>query len=431
MISAGCCVLLLISWIIAVNITPVAEKQLTLINSASALIEDGIYIRALPLLEEAAGYNNIHTKTAEELLKTVYLALNDNNGFSRKYTSLLDKQMNRSDLEPAVFIEAVNYCLSISKLHEALAVLRNGMEKTGDINVIALYENSRYSFEISRTVYENAAAIYERTSQVQKEGKWGIAAADGTIIIPCDYEKISTFNKDRAIVSNAGITSAVDKGNNRIAILNDTVTDFGNLAENRIAILFEDGWRRATGELVLGSNRFDGIGMYSNGYAAAKIGDRWGVIDLLDKWLITAEYDEIITDELGRCYAQGTVFIRNGEYVYLFKDNSFQVEAYEDAHPFSDDGYAAVKKNGKWGFIESDGTFVTEFIYDEALSFGQHLAAVKVGELWGYINIYGQLVIDAQFLDAKSFSGGSAPVLTERGWQFITLLEFKKGGVVW
>ena len=46
MISAGCCVLLLISWIIAVNITPVAEKQLTLINSASALIEDGIYIRA-------------------------------------------------------------------------------------------------------------------------------------------------------------------------------------------------------------------------------------------------------------------------------------------------------------------------------------------------------------------------------------------------
>jgi hypothetical protein len=40
--------------------------------------------------------------------------------------------------------------------------------------------------------------------------------------------------------------------------------------------------------------------------------------------------------------------------------------------------------------------------------------------------MYGQIVIEAVYYDAKSFSSGSAPVLTERGWQFITLIEYKQ-----
>ena len=47
--------------------------------------------------------------------------------------------------------------------------------------------------------------------------------------------------------------------------------------------------------------------------------------------------------------------------------------------------------------------------------------------LWGYVSREGNVVIEPTFLEAKSFSEGSAPVLTDRGWRFITLLEFKKG----
>jgi len=67
------------------------------------------------------------------------------------------------------------------------------------------------------------------------------------------------------------------------------------------------------------------------------------------------------------------------------------------------------------------------FRFDDALSFGQHLAAVKQGELWGYISMAGHVVIEPVFLEARSFSNGSAPVLSERGWQFISLLEYKRG----
>jgi hypothetical protein len=112
--------------------------------------------------------------------------------------------------------------------------------------------------------------------------------------------------------------------------------------------------------------------------------------------------------------------------VYMLVGNRQVGDVYEDARPFSNEGFAAVKKNGKWGFVDAEGNVRIHFVFDDALSFGQHLAAVKYGEYWGFVSMFGQIVIDAVYYDAKSFSGGSAPVLTERGWQFITLIEYKK-----
>ena len=75
LIGAGCIVLLVVSWFISVTAKSTAEKQLVLINEATGLMQSGIYIRAVPMLEEAAGYDSIHTKTAERELKRAYLKL--------------------------------------------------------------------------------------------------------------------------------------------------------------------------------------------------------------------------------------------------------------------------------------------------------------------------------------------------------------------
>jgi len=420
--------LLIVSWVIATNSRSTAEKQLVLINEATALMGDGIYIRAVPLLEEAAEYETVHTRIAESLLKKAYLALMDNRGFPRRYTTLLEKQMNRRDAEPYIFLEAADYYLSVSKISEALSVMRNGLDRTGDEDILEMYESTRYAFNINRAAYEDVAAIFYNTIQVKSEGKWGIANADGFLVIPCRYDKISTFNRDRAVVRSGGNIYAVDINNNRIAIPNEAVVDFGNYAENRMSVLVNGRWHRAAGEFEIGDKAFDDIGTYSGGYAAAKYNGRWGVIDISDNWLIPAEYDEVIRDELGRCFAQGTVFVRQSGYVYLFTRGHFTEAVFEDARPFSDEGYAAVKKNGSWGFINTNGEEVIPFVFDDALSFGQHLAAVKIGEYWGYINLLGNIVIETTFQNAKSFSGGSAPVLTDRGWQFITLIEYSTRG---
>ncbi|MCL2424914.1 MAG: WG repeat-containing protein [Oscillospiraceae bacterium] len=427
LIGIGLCALLGMAWMIAVNSKSTAEKQLILINEARVLMADDIYSPAVPLLEEAAGYDAAHTPTAESELKRAYLALMHNKGFSRRYTNLLEKQMNRRDPSPDTFVELANHYLSVSKTPEALEVMRAGIEKTGSSDILTLYENSRYAFEISRVSYDNVTIIYDKKIQVQNDGKWGIANADGTVVIPCKYDKISTFSNDRAIVMNGAAAFAVDRYDDKIAITHENVLDISNFSDNRLALRFSDGWRRASGDFELGINVFEDIGMYSERHLAAKVGGKWGVIDFRNGWLIEPEFDEIIQDELGRCYAQGAVFVRDGNNVYLLVNGDFIGDIYEDACPFGTEGYAAVKMNGKWGFIDTSGVEVIPFVYDDALSFGQHLAAVKVDGFWGYISLYGHLVINAEFLEAKGFSGGNAPVRTDRGWQFITLIEYKKG----
>jgi len=424
-IGAALVVFMLLTWFVAVSSQTASQKQYALITQAVNLINDGIYIRAVPLLEEAVGLNAIYTDTAEESLKYAYLALSDTRGFSRKYTALLDRQISRRDAGADIFAEAANYYLSKSRVTEALDILKAGMDRTGDDGLYALYESNRYAYETIRTSYSRISAIHAGFVRVEKDGLVGIARSDGTILIPCQYEKVSTFGVDRAIVLHDGVAFAVDRNNNRIAISREAVNDIGNLSENRIALNIDGAWQRASADLTMGTASFEYIGTYSGGYAAAKIEGRWGVVDIGTNWLVPPEYDDVIMDELGRCYGQGALFVRLGEQVYLFSHGQLDRTPFENARPFSDEGYAAVSRNGKWGFIDTGGNIVIDLIYDDALSFGQHLAAVKIGDVWGYISIYGEVVIEPKFIEAKSFSHGMAPVLAERGWQILRLKEYK------
>ena len=422
LLALGFLALLIISWAVAISARSNAEKQLELIEQAANLLEDDIYIRAVPLLEEAAAYNASYTLSAETMLKTAYLGLIDKAGYRRKYTNLLDKQMSRKDASSEVYVEAARYYLALAKLPDALSVLKAGIEKTGGAELLALYEENRYAYQLSRNAYEEVTAIYGGAIQVQSHGLWGIAKSDGSPLIPCEYEKISTFSIDRAIAKKGSEIFAVDSANNRLAKMHENAGDFGNYAFDHLPVFIAGSWKRYNGELEPGNMSFEAFGMYSQGYAAAKENGKWGIIDAGADWLIPPSFDELIMDELGRCYEQNALFFIQTGAVYLFSQQRVLAETYEDAKPFGD-AYAAVKKDGKWGFIDCFGTARIEFIFEDALSFGEKLAAVKWHDLWGYIDINGNIVIEPVFLQAKSFYNGSAPVLTERGWQFITLID--------
>ena len=143
LLIVGCVLLLAVSWLVAVTAKTDVQRQEELIGQAGAYLEDEVYIRAVPLLEEAAAYEDTHTLEAEELLKECYRKLIDQSGYPRKYTDLLAKQMAREDAAPACFEEAARYYLERSDLSEALAVLRDGVAKTGDAELEALYEQER------------------------------------------------------------------------------------------------------------------------------------------------------------------------------------------------------------------------------------------------------------------------------------------------
>ena len=427
LVGVGCVVLLLISWMIAITAKSDTEKQAELMEQAAAYTTDDIYVLAVPLLEQAVEFKTDRTLEAENALKDVYKHLLHQRGYSRKYTALLDTQMSRDDALPEYFEEAAQFYLERSKLGDALTVLRNGVEKTGDTHLTEIYEENRYKYSMGIDYYSDVTATANGAIQVQIDGMWGIASAAGSLVIPCEYEKVSTFANGKAIVQKDSVISAVDEGNNRVALLHADASDFGNYSADRTCLLTKDGWVISSGSFSTGQQTFEEFGMYSDGYAPVKRGGKWGLINTSGReWLVEPQYDDIIRDELGRAYSQGVYFASSGGQTYLYADGEQVAGPYEDARPFAD-GWAAVKKDSKWGFIDTAGNVQVGFQFDDALSFGQHIAAVEVDGQWGYVSKYGKIVIDPIFLSAKSFYNGSAPVQTVDGWRFITLTEYKGG----
>lgn len=423
-LTVGCVVLALVAWLTTLTNKSDSQRQYELITSAKVYMEDETYVRAQPLLEEACSYEGKHTKEAEGYLKTVYLKLIETSGYRRKYTDLLDKQMAEKDAEPAVFLEAAKYYLD-KKPARAFEVLKDGIAKTGSEEISAFYEANRYRYQMNRNTYQEVTAIHNGGIQVRNDGLWGLATADGSLVIPCEYDKISTYS-GVAIVKKGKTFSAVNSDNNRYALSHVEMSDFGNLSENRLGVKTSEGWKLADSDFATGKLTVEAIGLCSSDTVPAKLNGKWGLMSSNGgEWEVEPVYDGLIMDELGDCGSKEAYFAQTGGSVMLYVDGQQVGDAYEDAKPFAD-GWAAVKRDGKWGFIDKEGTVKVDFRFDDALSFGQHLAAVKVDRYWGYISLSGDLVIEAEFLEAKSFSGGSAPVKTADGWRFITLLEYKK-----
>jgi len=425
-IVLGLIVVVAVSWFAVMNAESSYDRQAALIARARGYMYNELYILAVPVLEEAASINTPHTLEVEEQLKHVYLQLLHNSGFTRRYLDLLDRQMRRNDAAPAVFLEAANFHLNRGRLNDAFDVLKDGIERTSYQGLIDLFERERYDFRLGHNRFEYATSFFNSTITVKQDGLWGIAGIDGAIIIPTMYTAVSTFSAGRAIVQTEDNVFAVDRSNNRIAIPNENVYAFGNLAQDRVAFRTSNGWRRATGALTLGALAFDEIGMYANGHAAAQQNGRWGLINTGNDWTIAPQYDGIIMDILGRAYAQNAVFIMENNGVTLFINGQRTPYTFEDAHPFTNTGYAAVRQNGLWGFIDNHGNMVIPPQFENAQSFSQHLAAVFIDGYWGFLSLRGEVVIDPVFLDARGFYNGSAPVLTHQGWRFITLTEFRR-----
>lgn len=428
LLLVGCILILAAGWLAAAFSQSDEEKQVALIESAESYLADDIYLKAVPLLEEAASYNAGYRLEAEELLKKAYAGLFEKSGYRRKYTSLLDTQMSRADAKPEVFLEAAEYYLDRSEEDDAFEVLRAGIEKTGDQGLIEFYEENRYVYATGYDTYDNVTEFQDGMIQVERDGLWGAAQSNGSLKVDCEYEFLSSCYQGEMIAVKDGVISGIDKDGFRLSLYKgEPASEITNYNEDRLAVHLQEGWVLATGLLNTGSAILEEIGTYCNGGAAAKANGKWGVIGRNGKdWLVEPAYDGIVCDGQGRCYYDGTVFVRQGNDVLLLVEGQSVGERFEDARPFAG-GWAAVKKNGRWGFIDREGTLQIEYRFEDAKSFSMHLAPVCSDGMWGYVGLHGTLVIDPVFLEAKAFVNGTAPVRTEKGWKFITLLEYQTG----
>ena len=237
-----------LAWYNIPKLESAQKKQGTLVERAKGYLEERAYVTAVDLLEQAAGFRTKMLPDVEELLKEAYLGAG---GFERQYTDLLEKQMGESGAQADVFLEAAGYFFDNNKLQNAILALKEGVEKTGDAGLTALFEKERYAFTYSQGTYDDITDFLGAYIQVKRDGMWGIANRTGQMLIPCMYEKISSYSGGLALVAKDGEIYAVNNKNQRTALLKKKdidltaedkdkpvrdVIDFGNIAQSRVAV---------------------------------------------------------------------------------------------------------------------------------------------------------------------------------------------------
>lgn len=128
------------------------------------------------------------------------------------------------------------------------------------------------------------------------------------------------------------------------------------------------------GQLKIGYNPvinaiYDNVEPFNEGFAAVKIGNKWGYINEKGEFLIEPKFDK----------------------AYFFVNN-----------------FAWVVKNKKYGFIKLDGSYLIEPKFDKAISFQDNVAMVKADNKWSYIKTDGSPLFIYKFNNVHSFKDGKA-----------------------
>ena len=105
---------------------------------------------------------------------------------------------------------------------------------------------------------------------------------------------------------------------------------------------------------------------------------------------------------------------------------------WDEAFPFSSDGYAAVKDGELWGFINVMGELVVPNKWKDVrlsqVCFPEGLCAIQDDhDLWGFVNAKGEVILPCQWQECRDFRNGECAVKDDKDqWSYID----KKGNFV-
>lgn len=252
-------------------------------------------------------------------------------------------------------------------------------------------ENAQLDWEwvIPLGEYEDFVFMGGNYIAVRKEnGKYSVLDENCEFVFPEEYDLISPYSENMALVCKDGTYFYIDKRGKKV--IGEVFQNAKSFQEKKAAVQIEGSWGfiDSNGEVVIAC-LYDQVNSFQEGYAAVKKEDGWGFVDSDGELTVPCQFDEV-------------------------KDYS--------------EGYAAVQIAGKWGYIDKTGQLVIELMYDDAGSFSEGKAAVmKEGytenglDAWAYINsenvtVLGYYIdweIPAFSMYASEFHDGLAYIVDE------------------
>ena len=432
-------------WVIAVfsiNNDEEAEliaKQTIMVEKADAFLEDEIYIRAIPLYEEACTISTSATFDITYKLGKAYY----NSGDIKSYYKMLIYRCglnNYTALEEEFAILA-EYYFETSDYSSAMNTLNKGIAAYNSEALKKLKKEHTYDFYDASGYYSDMVITATDYIPVSIGEKWAYINSRGGKIGKFIYDTATPYmnvykydNETRleetvccAMVTVNGVHQAVNTKGQRYSLCKEDISEIIGFQKSGYGLVKKNNGKYAfvNSDLCVISDEYDFVGVNSDGMYMYTSGGKAGALNNSCQVVINAEYDDFAVNSYGEAFNSGRSFsMKSGKYTMIdYTGNIIGTETYDDAHGFYyGSTLAAVCKNGKWGFIDDSGNAVIDYQFENAKSFSNNLAAVCKNGKWGYINTSGEVVINYQFDDAFPFNKyGTAQVYTVEGYKLIRL----------
>jgi hypothetical protein len=229
-----------------------------------------------------------------------------------------------------------------------------------------------YAFLIGQTVFAQQFIIMVKPANSKN---WGYANEKGDLIIPAQYSTCYPFSAEGlAVVKEKQYILINTKGEK----LNTEVSDFNMKS-------------------IFGF----GVDGYKDGLVMIKKGDKWGYLDSKGKLAILTKYDEANVFNDGFAAAK----LGDGFVVLNTKGEEFKIaeSGITEVKEFSEGMAPYRAKDKKYGFVSADGKIAIPAQFEAVGYFNEGLAWAKTDDQIGYIDTKGKWVIKPQFSQARPF----------------------------
>ena len=405
------------------------EERAYIIRTANVYIDHGIYQRAIPIVRSLISTEpTIHAASNRRYqLMNLYYSLGNTRAYRNTLMEILDIGVAPYNMPIAdLYLKLFYLEYGNTNIRNIIELLRRASSNTGDSRLVDLFENYRFHYTTRRTNFDYIGVMNINNAVVARNGYYGFINAVGNTILEPQFELVTNFSGNYAVVQTDDVLEIINRAGIRQAIADFNVTSISYFNGNSFVHSMEEYEGYFIGMWPSGSLTFYRGYDYIDFIGALSYGIRVFRRDYLYSVFGDFIYESVAIDELGRAAVNGRVFVNSGNGYYMKDLNgNIVVGSFEDAKPFFETGgLAAVKRGGLWGFINNAGEVVVDFIYEDAQSSSFNLAGVKKDGLWGFIaltNDWPRIVIEPQFEKVNPFVGGMASGRTYYNWVYIIL----------
>ena len=289
-------------------------------------------------------------------------------------------------------------------------------------------------------------------------GRVGLIDREGRTVLPCIYQELDYPSEGRILVVKGGRYGYTDM--NGTIVIEPQYLMAGTFHEGMapVQVTIDSFFTACTFIDTLGRVAFETlyetVQPFNEGLAPVKRYQRWGMIDMSGKEVLTTRY-ELITnaadgiffagDESGMAmfdytfrpltefvytwtsgYCGGRIGVqRDGRYGFLDRQGHEVIPCIYDETGLFVDNRTLVARDGKYGIIDTNGTVVLPLEYENQTPHGEKyvyydgLALVEKDGKLGYVDIDGKLVIPMYFDQAFHFTEGLACTRFNGRWGYI------------